>query len=70
MQDEDIVDGFRAGPSAVDPRDAIPEDERITQHDLSKVFDDDDGDADPFDPDVIPSDDDEPPPYLPHEGEA
>jgi hypothetical protein len=53
----------------LDPRDAVPDDERITLPDLSKVFDDDDGSPDPFDPDVIPSDD-EPPPYLPPEGEA
>jgi hypothetical protein len=52
----------------VDPRDAIPEDERITLPDLSKVFEDEDG-VDPFDPDIIPSDDDLPPPYDP-QGEA
>jgi hypothetical protein len=50
-----------------DPRDAIPEDERITLPDLSKVFDDEDA-VDPFDPDVIPSEEDLPP-YDP-EGEA
>ena len=51
-----------------EPRDAIPEDERITLPDLSKVFDDEDYGPDPFDPDVIPNDD-EPPPYDP-EGDA
>ena len=37
----------------------IPEDERVTVPDLSKVFDDvgEAMDDDPFDPDAIPSDD-------------
>ncbi len=34
----------------------VPEDEAITVPDLSKVFDDDDGEPDPFDPDVVASD--------------
>jgi hypothetical protein len=43
--------------------DAIPEDERVTLPDLTKVFDDDDGEPDPFDGDV--ESDDEPAPYTP-----
>ena len=53
----------------VEPRDCIPEDERVTLPDLSKVFDDDDDGPDPLDSDIIPSENDPLPPYAP-EGEA
>jgi len=46
MENEDV------NPEPID----IPDDEKITVPDLSKVFGDDDDDPDPFDPDLGASD--------------